>query len=132
MQSSEGPEGDHQSITREIRMLCAFLRDEEQRRGCLLREVSAVRLWQYAPGHSRLTRWIGSVALERRQGELAALNRSITSLKAKIQELVMQLPKPAEQRPDTPQAADLNAGPAGAGRLSRLEHEDHGPDAAHR
>lgn len=130
MQSSEVSDREQQVISREIRMLCAFLRDEEQRRGCLLREVSAVRLWQYAPGHSRLTRWIGTVALERRQGELAAVDRSIDTLKAKIRELVLRLPRPDEEDCAALKTADSNHGLVGPKSVAAPRNH-HRPDAAH-
>ncbi len=86
---------DDSSARREIRLLYAFLRDEEERRRRVLREISALRLWEHAPGHSHLTRWIAGVAVGRRHAELEAVDRSIRELRAKLEELLGKMSREA-------------------------------------
>lgn len=74
-------------VHREIRILQAFIREEERHRRRLVREISAVHLWQNGQGHSALAQWISRMTVQRRESELQEVSRNLERLRKRLQRL---------------------------------------------
>lgn len=95
--SDDAPE----SVYREVRDMDALLREHEHHRRRLLREISAVQLWQRTHGTADVAYWVSKVTLQHRSRELETVEKKIARLKATMERIVTRFPTSAALLPDS-------------------------------
>jgi microcystin degradation protein MlrC len=91
--SMGSPASSASTVREEILELRSNLRDLEQRRGGLLVETAALRLWGEAPAEGGVPRWVTDAAIRRRQAEAEELAVEIRELVCRITTLCDRLPQ---------------------------------------
>ncbi len=89
-----------ETVYREMQELDALLREFEHRRRRLLREIAAVRLWQWARNSSEVAHWISKLTLQQRSKELASVERRIARLIEQMNVIISRFPGNASLVPD--------------------------------